>query len=156
MDLYNPFVNGARETILAMAGLDLEVTGAFSFENEEIASLGVTSIITCTGKLKGRFLIDMEPALALALAQNITGASYSDIKDPMVMATVSELNNIISGSAISVFNNTYGLNLWLAPPIVFAGKNTVICIPKISSSSIDCATRYGKLKLNIAFEGSVQ
>jgi chemotaxis protein CheX len=153
MELYQPFLKEARETIQSMADLKLDVIGAISTENEEIVSLGVTSIITYAGKMKGRSMLDMEPVLALALAQNITGSCYTAVKDPMVLATVSELNNIISGGAISALNNTYGLNLWLAPPIVFAGSNCIICIPKIASASINCTTLYGKLRINIAFEG---
>lgn len=153
MELYEPFIKEARAAIQSMANLKLDVVGAVTSENEEIVSMGVTSIITCTGKLKGRSMLDMEPALALALAQNIIGSAYTNVKEPMVLATVSELNNIISGGAISALNNAYGLNLWLAPPVVFAGRNCIICIPKLASASIDCVTLYGKLKINIAFEG---
>ncbi len=153
MELYQPFLKLARETVQSMANLKLDVVGAVNSESEEIVSMGVTSIITCTGKMKGRCMLDFEPELALALAQNITGTAYTNVKDPMVLATVSELNNIISGGAISSLNNAYGLNLWLAPPIVFSGKNCIICIPKLASASINCTTLYGKLKINIAFEG---
>ena len=70
----------------------------------------------------------------------------------MVMATVSEMNNIISGKAIAPLNNDLGIKLWMSPPYVFSGENPIICIPKLNSASLSYTTKYGKLKFNIAFE----
>ena len=81
---------------------------------------------------------------------------FTSVKDNLVLATISEMNNIISGDGLTILNNSYNLGLRLAPPIVFTGKGTVICIPKIHPNSIDfMSPKYGKLKLNIAFEGGI-
>jgi chemotaxis protein CheX len=154
VQLYEPFINSVKKILLDMANMEVVIKGAFSDESEEIATYGVTSVINYTGKVKGRFMIDMEPGLALALAQNVNGIYYDSVKDSMVLATISEMNNIIAGHAVSTLNNLYSLGLWLSPPYVFSGKDIVVCIPKIPSASIDCQTKYGRLKVNVAFERS--
>ena len=155
IQLSNPFMDSVKEILLQMANIDVQVVNAVKSENDSIPSYGVSSIISCVGKIKGRLLLDMEQSLAITLTQNITGMYYASAREYMVLATISEVNNIIAGNAVTIINNLYNLSLRLAPPIVFSGKNTTICIPKISSSSLDCITKYGKLKINVAFERSV-
>lgn len=154
MQLYDPFVRSAADTLALMAGIKTEVLSAFGSDTHEFESLGITSVIHFTGKVRGRFLLDMEPGLALAATQNITGALYGNIRDGMVLATISELNNIISGAAVSALNNEYQLGLWLSPPYVFTGKPCLIALPRMQSASVDCRTLHGKLKINVAFERS--
>ena len=59
-----------------MSAIELEPTGLFYPEPDEIVSLGVSSIITFAGKIKGRLLLDMDCALALTIAQNVNGMSF--------------------------------------------------------------------------------
>lgn len=154
MQLYHPFVRSASDTLALMAGIKTEVLSAFGSETHEFESLGITSVIHYTGKIRGRFLMDMEPGLALAATQNITGGLYGSVRDSMVLAAISELNNIIAGSAVSALNNEYKLELWLSPPYVFTGKSCLIALPRMQSASMDCRTLHGKLKINVAFERS--
>ena len=153
--LYTPFVHSVQSIMDQMANIRVEFEGEQFTENDEIISFGVSSIITFAGKVKGRLLIDMEKSLALAIAENITGTKYTSANEYMVLASISELNNIIAGDSVTQLNNQNGLGLRLAPPIVFTGKDTLICIPRISSISLNCMTKYGKMKVNAAFERSL-
>lgn len=155
MELYSPFVNSVKSIMMQMAHIDLAASGTLYSENDEIVSYGVSSIITFSGKTKGRLLLDVEPGLATTIAQNVLGVYYGSAKDYMVLAVISELNNTIAGDAITCINDKHSLGLRLAPPVVFSGKDTVVSIPKVSSLSVDCITKYGKLKINIAFERSL-
>lgn len=152
LQLYKPFIRSVCDTFAMMASMKVYIEGAFSAETEEIISYGVSSIINYTGRIKGRFLLDMQPSVALTLTQNILGAYYSNVRDEMVLATISEMNNVIAGNAVSALNDMYSLGLWLSPPYIFTGKNAVIVLPRIRSASVGCNTLYGKLKVNIAFE----
>ena len=148
-----PFVNSVQNIVMQMADLEVEVKSDLYAENEDLVSLGVTSIINFIGNIKGRLLLDMEPALAMQIAKNINQEDFESVKDMLVMASISEMNNIIAGDANTTLNNEFELKLRLAPPIVFTGKNAIISIPRIPSVSIDCNTTAGRLKVNIAFEG---
>lgn len=153
--LARPFANSAKEMIKQMTGIEVMIDDNFYSENEELVSFGISTIISFSGKVKGRLLLNLDPELALAIANKINQANYNAVSELMVLASISELNNIIAGDANTVLNNQYNLGLRLAPPIVFAGENTLIGIPKIASISINGQTEYGKLQVNIAFEGSI-
>lgn len=154
--LTQPFIDSAQNIIKDMAGIELEVSGYFYPDIEDIISFGVSSIITFIGKIRGRLVLDMDPKLALKIAENINSEKYgNNVKEMIVLASISELNNVIAGNANTYLNNHYSLELRLAPPIVFTGIKPIICIPKITSESIDCYTKFGRLRLNVAFEGGV-
>ncbi len=154
-ELYSPFIISTKEIISQMTGIEVEVNDALNSEGDEIISKGVSSIIAFAGKIKGRLLLDVENELAIIFGKTLTEQNYTSCKEFMVLASVSEINNIIAGRAITELNNKYSLDLRLSPPIVFTGKDTVISIPRLSSISVNCSTIYGGLKINIAFERSV-
>jgi chemotaxis protein CheX len=153
MNLYKPFGISTKDIIKEMSGIGIRGMDIFDGEEDEIASMGMASIITFAGAKKGRLLIDLEPNLALCMANNIMGEKYNNIKNQMVLSLVAEVNNIISGNAITEINNSYLMNLRLAPPVVFAGKDVVISIPKIKSLTSWGNTDYGRIRINIAWEG---
>jgi chemotaxis protein CheX len=151
--LLTAFTENLTTTFMKMAEIQIMPVGEIYKENSDISSLGVTCIVSFAGKMKGRLLLDMESGLAIQIAKNIIGEDFDNPKDDMVLAAISEINNIISGGAITLINNVFLLSLRLSPPIVFAGKGVVISIPKINSMSNIYTTKYGNLKVNIAFEG---
>lgn len=153
--LTQPYLESAQNVLRDMAGIEIEPGGYFFPDRDDIISYGVTSIITFMGKIKGRLLIDMDPELAIQIAHNINDEDFTDAKDFSVLTTISEVNNVIAGKANTNLNNSFSLGLRLAPPIVFSGKKPIICIPKITSESLDCYTKHGRLRINIAFEGGV-
>jgi chemotaxis protein CheX len=135
--------------------LELKVNkeGDLTEEKEDLVSLGISSIISFTGKANGRVMLDVEPQLALLLANHLTGENFTNVKDPLVLASVSELNNMITGNSVVDLNNSYDLDLWLAPPIVMAGTNMIIALPKLKSYSYGFDSGKGKVRYNIAFKG---
>jgi chemotaxis protein CheX len=154
-ELTAPFLHSTQNMIQQMAGIIVTPEGDFYEEKNDLVSLGVASLVSFGGKMKGRLLLDMEPSLALAFANVINGENYTSDREFMVLMSIAELNNIVAGDANTLINNQFHLNLRLAPPVVFAGKGTIIRIPKIASQSIGCMTPHGRLKVNIAFEGSI-
>jgi chemotaxis protein CheX len=151
--LTQPYLDSIQDVLRDMAGIEIEPGGYFYPNHTDIVSYGVASIITFMGKIKGRLLLDMDPELAIQIAGNINDEKFTNTREFMVLTTISEVNNVIAGKAITSINNTFSLGLRLAPPIVFTGKKPIICIPKISSESLDCYTKNGRLRINVAFEG---
>ncbi|NMA95905.1 MAG: hypothetical protein GX974_07685 [Clostridiales bacterium] len=149
--LYNPFLSGSLNILNQMVGLEVKFDSEVSVGEKEIDSYGVTSIITFTGARSGRFLIDMEPVLALHIASSIIGVEFDNVKEYDVLMAISELNNIIAGDAITNLNDTYNWGLRLAPPIVLSGEEPIISVPKLTSVTIDGTTDIGKMKIDIAF-----
>jgi len=152
-ELANIFFTSLKEMMEQMGGIAIEKAVQDNLGNSDVKSYGLSSIITFAGKIKGRLLIDMEPQVGLKMAANIYGQDFDDVRDPLVLAAISELNNTVAGDANTLINDKLALGLRLAPPIVFTGRNVSISIPKISSQSIECISPYGRVKLNVAFEG---
>lgn len=147
------FTDNTITTFEKMADIKLIPEGEVYTDNSDITSLGITSIISFAGKGKGRLVLDMEANLALQIAKNIIGEDFNTVRDEMLLATIGELNNTIAGAAITDINNAFSMSLRLSPPIEFTGRDIVIAIPKLNSMSNTYRTEYGKLKINIAFEG---
>ncbi|NLD51011.1 MAG: chemotaxis protein CheX [Clostridiaceae bacterium] len=150
--LVNIFINSVKETYLEMAGINIDIEKDFYTENEDLTSMGVTSIISFSGKINGRLLLDMEKNLAIETARNITGTVFETVNEGMVLESIQRINNTIAKEAIERLNNQYSLELSLASPVVFTGKEIVISVPKAEPLSADCSTLYGKMKVNISFE----
>lgn len=151
--LTQSYFESAQIVLRDMASIQIEAGGYFYPDHNDILSYGVASIITFMGKIKGRLLIDMDPELAIQIARNINDEEFSNAKEFMVLTTISEVNNVIAGKANTGLNNIFSLGLRLAPPIVFTGKKPIVCIPKINSESIDCYSKHGRFRINVAFEG---
>lgn len=153
--LVTPFIDSATNIIKEMTGVVLSDIGALTTEKSDLRSYGVTSVITFAGKIKGRFVIDLEPALAVIFMRVLMGEEAPVIKDRLMLGCISEINNIIAGDANTWLNNQYGLRLRLAPPIVFTGKKVILAASKLESVTVLCKTAPGAFQLNIAFQGGL-
>lgn len=152
--VFQYFINSSKEIIFSMADLELNEDGDLYEEVDDIISFGASVVVGFVGKLKGRILIDFEPDTAIQLANIINCEEYSSIDHEMVIATLSEIGNIIAGDAITKLNNEYSVGARLAPPIVFSGIDVVIGINNMQSFSKILASKFGRIKANIAYEGN--
>ncbi|SMP48103.1 chemotaxis protein CheX [Anoxynatronum buryatiense] len=150
--LTSPFLESAKNMINQMASVQIQESDSFQEQQDDIASYGVSALVTFAGVLKGRLLLDLEPSLAKEIVQQVMGETYDDMKDSTFMGMMGELSNIIGGDALTFLNNEQSYNLRLASPAVFIGKEMIISIPKIQSATIHCTSRHGNMRINVAFE----
>ena len=144
----------ATEKIInVMTGLKFNFDESSIPGENEIQSYGISSIVNFCGKAKGRMLLDLEHSLALYLSHRITGGNYTTACNTMVLETIAELNNTISGDLVTELNNKYELSLRLSPPIVFSGEHVTIAVPRLTSESLTGSTVHGKILLSIGLEG---
>lgn len=153
-EFIQPFVNGTKRVLKKMASIEVTGNEDSYEEKSEICSKGVASIISYSGKVNGRFMIDMDKDTAVSITKRISGVKYESAKEHMVLSTISELNNIIAGDGLTDINNKFQMGLRLVPPVVFTGDEAMICLDKIPSESVTLNTEYGDIRINIAFERS--
>lgn len=151
--LAEPFFNSTKNIVNEMTGIEVGEISAPSEQNGDFQSLGVASVITFSGKFKGRFIIDLPPELALKMVGNMMGEDLSELKDTMFLAGISEMNNTIAGDANTFLNNKLNASLRLAPPIVFVGKNAMVAAYKMNSVCATCSTQMGDFKIYVGFQG---
>jgi chemotaxis protein CheX len=149
--LVEPFIISTQNMLKEMTQLEVKFEKDPFEEAGDADSFGVASIINFAGKMRGRFIIDIELELSNKIVFNMLGENLG-IKDRMYVATISEINNIISGDANTKLNNKFKLGLRLAPPIVFTGKEITISAPKINSYSVFGECEFGKIRINIGFQ----
>ena len=153
--LIKPYLESARRIIYEMTGIKISIVGGVKADADEFGSYGIASVLTFAGKIKGRLVIDISPELAKQMYFNMMEEKQDNIKDRMLLATISEMNNTIAGDANTKLNNEYNLSLRLAPPIVFSGQKILVATAKIKSVIVECKTEYGNLRLNLAFVGGI-
>lgn len=155
-DLEKSYLLNLKTVLKDMTKIEIIKEGSFAEEKGYLKSFGVTSVLNFTGKMRGRFVIDVEDKLAIEMARRLTGVGYITAKSSMVLATISEFNNIVSGTVVTQVNNSQSMGLWLSIPFVLSAKNAVVCTPSIESSTAICETAFGKVRINIAIERLVK
>jgi len=154
--LEGPYYTSAKKIISEMVEIDIQECENEEMDNGEIFSYDVGSIINFAGKIRGRFMIDIEANLAFKIASKILAKPCDDLKERVFIAAISELNNIIAGDANTFINNKHSLDLRLATPVAYTGKSIILLTPKVISSTLSCNTDYGKIKFNIGFQGGLE
>lgn len=151
LNLLTPFIDSTCSILGEMAGIELSQTDQAQNQEGAIDSFGVASILSFSGKIKGRFVLDMTPELAEQAARTMLGELDPNERIRMMAAAVSEINNIICGDANTALNNNYGYNLRLVPPIVFTGKGMTVSVAQIDSMTAIFSSAGGALKINVGF-----
>lgn len=148
------FMDSTQDILKLMANITALIEKEPYDDSGDIESLGISTSVSFIGKFKGRILVDYNKDLALKIANDINGENFSELKEKMVMYTLSEIANTIAGDAITKINNDKQASLRLAPPIIFTGEKVIISVPKIPGVSALLKTDYGKIKVNLAIEGA--
>ncbi|MGI5920904.1 MAG: chemotaxis protein CheX [Syntrophomonadaceae bacterium] len=146
-----PFIKAAIKICKEMLGLTVNSANTEN-EGDSFESRGFIVIVGFTGGWRGRFFLDMSQATAMKLAEAVTGDSYQEVNEE-VMLCGAEIGNIISGNAITDVNNTHpGINVRLTPPSIFAGQSLSLFNVNLSSWSVLMQTGIGEMKINVAVE----
>lgn len=148
-----PYMESTKNMLMDMTGIAVTSMSEAVTDTEDFKSLGVASAITFSGKMKGRFILDLSPELAKTIISKMLGEPMDNVRDRLFLSGISELNNTIAGDANTYLNNSYSFSLRLAPPIVFSGTGIMIASSRIESVTILCDTEAGQMKLNLAMQG---
>jgi chemotaxis protein CheX len=136
------------------AGRILETMTAVKVVQGKIASgapaaesRGVTSVIRLSGDMEGRVLIDMDRRTAQAVASCMNRTEVEPGND-MVVSTINELANIISGQAVTELMNRK-CRLKISSPKVFTGSLNHESDGFDESVRLDFETELGDIVLEI-------
>lgn len=154
---FSTFQQAIKETMEMMTELSADI-GDFEESSQEFDSLespGVVSIVGFIGKLKGRSLLWVPADLALTIAEAIMGERPSSYQEEDVLFAMSEINNVLSGQAITQLNDAFDLSLRLSPPSVFAGDSFTLTTPNLKAYASEGTMENQTFHLNIAIEGGL-
>lgn len=146
------YLESTQNVVKQMTDIELISLDEKIDEPEGFRSLGVASVVTFSGKVKGRLIIDMCNEFAFEMTQRVMGEPCNDLGDKMLAALVSEMNNTIAGDANTKLNNSFNLGLRLAPPIVATGMNMVVSSNKMDAVTVRYTSEFGEFKINVGFQ----
>ena len=142
VDYINPFIEASIEVLSKMANTKLKKGTAYQkksgFESDNIAI-----VVGIVGKLKGQVIYTMKEQSAIYIASVMQSGTYVEKLDEMSKSAISELANIISGNAMTIFSGR-NLKMEISPPTLLIGsslsisvsKNVIISIPMIFSNGL--------------------
>jgi CheY-specific phosphatase CheX len=152
-DYLDCFRRALKDTLQEMSGLDC-ILGETIPQQGILESKGLAAILSITGKMQGRVILDTSREVACWLCARMNGEEYGP-EDDFVLFSLAEFLNIISGNATTELNNRHrDLNLRVTPPSVFVGRRLNINSPKVKAGIIRMETDAGDICLSVGFEGS--
>nr|WP_303048933.1 chemotaxis protein CheX [Marinitoga sp. 1138] len=113
---------------------------------------GVVILVSYTGKISGRMIINIPEELGIEIHNILTEDDKTQIDDD-VLITMNEFGNMVAGNAITHVNNKYrGYNIRLAPPSSFSGKDLMFFNFKMDAYNVVLSDGKYKINYNVAFK----
>jgi CheY-specific phosphatase CheX len=145
----NCFEDGLKKTLAQLSDIDLIKCD----EKPDGSGKKLSAVVGVVGLYKGRIHVAMAEELVKKLYECSNGEPVGDEMD--LCFYLAEFTNMITGSGITMVNNTYkGSDLRLTPPAIFADENLDIATPQVQSAVRIYKTKYGPVLIEIGFEGA--
>jgi len=155
MELIQPFINAA-DAVLSQGMQGTTKVGNLTMEEEAYRRKGVAGMVTLTGDIEGRIIVDLEPHTAVRVASHYSGADLPE-SDELIKETIFELANQVVGNAISALNDQ-GFHFRVHPPLLLTAEQgdktsedteaLVICFETpLGNVFMNVALRYSKRRL---------
>lgn len=146
----NPFIKSFTNVMPAL-GFSNVRKGELSIKGRELICSGVVIVVGIVGEIKGNvvYCIDLENAKRIASIM-MMGMPVEEF-DEMAQSALSELTNMLTASAATIFANT-GITIDISTPTMLRGNNISV---KMSSQKVLCIQLLADenpVDINIAFE----
>ena len=115
MELIQPFLNAA-DAVLSQGLSSTTKVDHLTMDEHAYRRKGVAGIITLTGDIEGRIILDLEPQTAVRVASHYAGAELPE-SDGLIKETIFELANQVVGNAVSALNDQ-GFHFRVHPPLL--------------------------------------
>lgn len=156
--LKNEYFSVFKEALLD--GLNRMTKNLLTYKEEysskkEYESQGMTIIMGIIGKFSGRMLFDLSTETANKISAAILRREPAN-KDE-ITAVLGEFANIVSGNACSILNRkNKAFGFRVAPPTILHGESVLISAPSFDTLAVIADTAFGKILLNVGFQGGVE
>ncbi|NCO65622.1 MAG: hypothetical protein AUK32_05025 [Candidatus Aquicultor secundus] len=149
VELAKPFVDAAFGFLHLEVGLQVK-TEPSAATTTQGTSQEINIIIGITGSVSGQMIYSMSLNTAKSIAGMMLGRQIDSL-DRTAQSALCELGNMISGMAITRFDEAHS-NVALTPPSLVAGKNIFISILKLGCMRVSLVSELGTVDVTIALE----
>ncbi|MFW6268554.1 MAG: chemotaxis protein CheX [Bacillota bacterium] len=147
-DYINPIYKAASDVLQKMIDLNVE-RGEMEMRDSFVSTKMANISIGITGELEGTVLFSFSREMALKIVEDMSGMEMEEL-NKFVTSAIGELANIISGSAMTNFDEDNLYNCDLVPPQVIIGKSKTISTASDNVLFLPLKTEMGKFDLNIS------
>lgn len=146
-----PFIDAVYELFTMMLECKIH-KGELSLRKSENASHEITSLIGLSGTARGSVALSFPAKTAISIANRLLGSEVTEL-DRTVSDAVSEMANIVAGSAKSKFFIGDGRPIDLSLPNVIIGKKYVISYPSMTTwLEVPFTSDLGPFSMRVTFE----
>jgi len=147
MELIQPFINAA-DAVLSQGLSGTTKVGNLTMEEEAYRRKGVAGMVTLSGDIEGRIILDLEPQTAVRVASHYAGATLPE-SDGLVKETIFELANQVVGNAVSALNDQ-GFHFRVHPPLLLTSHEGDKTSEDVEALMICFETSLGNVFMNVA------
>jgi chemotaxis protein CheX len=153
MDLIQPFINAA-DAVLSQGLQNTTKVVNLSMEEEAYRRKGVAGMVSLTGDIEGRIVLDLDPRTAVRVASHYAGAELPE-SDSLIKETIFELANQVVGNAISALNDQ-GFHFRVHPPALVTADEGDKTSEDVEALIICFETSLGDVYMNVALRYNKQ
>jgi chemotaxis protein CheX len=147
MELIQPFINAA-DAVLSQGLQGTTKVGDLSMEEDAYRRKGVAGMVTLSGDIEGRIILDLEPETAVRVASHYAGAELPE-SDALIKETIFELANQVVGNAVCALNDQ-GFHFRVHPPLLLTSAEGDKTSEDVEALMICFETSMGNVFMNVA------
>lgn len=152
VEYINPFVESAFSIIKEVLHSDVQRKELYLKKTSQPV-MGVAAIVGLAGDVEGRVLIDMSNETAVEIASIMNGEKLTEL-DELVKATITELANMVTASAVTKLHDL-GFKFDLTPPSIITGQNMRVTDMNVEALIVPLSTPQGLIEINVAIRERV-
>lgn len=150
VEYINPFIEAAQSVMRDFCQIDAKVGKPYLTQTDYEGDT-IIIIVGITGDLRGQVIINMDSAVACAIASHMMmGMPVPELND-MAKSAVSELSNMILGNSATILSQK-GKNVDITPPSICFGRNLTITVSDSKTICIPLVFDDNKVELNVALK----
>ena len=147
MELIQPFINAA-DAVLSQGLQGATRVDHLAMEEEGYRRKGVAGMISLSGDIEGRIILDLEAQTAVRVASHYAGAELPE-SDGLIKETIFELANQIVGNAVCALNDQ-GFKFRVHPPLLLSSEEGDKTSEDVEAQMMCFATTLGTVFMNVA------
>jgi len=153
MELIQPFINSA-DAVLSQGLQSATKIGHLSMEEQGYRRKGVAGMVSLSGDIEGRIIVDLEPQTAVRVASHYAGAELPE-SDELIKETIFELANQVVGNAVCALNDQ-GFHFRVHPPLLVTSEEGDKSSEDVEALMICFETSLGNVFMNVALRYNKQ
>lgn len=150
VSLLNPFIEGLISILGQFGVTDIKRVG-ISKKDSMMVEMDVTAVVGIAGEVKGNvgYSLNKDTALKIVSAM-MMGMPVSEL-DSMGLSAVSEIANMITGTAMGLLSSS-AKQVMLTPPSIVVGSEIMFIISSVDTIEVLMDSSIGKIAVNIGLE----